>query len=114
VLDAELGDASCVHLGAIRGPVVGHHTLDRHAKSGEEADGSAQERDTGRTLLVVKDLDIGQPRGVIDRNVAELKAAVLARSAYPALRFSARKPGRAKRPSFLTSTWMSSPGWRRQ
>jgi hypothetical protein len=86
--------------------IVGHHPLDPAALALEPAQGTDQEAGGRLAPLVRQDLDVSEPRGVVDRDVHELPAelAVLAMSvAGDAL------PMRAKRASFLVSRWISSP-----
>src|SRR5436190_8020692 len=49
--------------------VVGHDALDPDAVAAEEANGAAEERDSGLGLLVAQDLDVGQARCVVDGDV---------------------------------------------
>ena len=60
------------------------------AVGGEEADRSTEERHAGRTLLVVEDLDVGEPRGVVDGDVDELPADPVGAGAIAA---TPRAPG---------------------
>jgi hypothetical protein len=49
--------------------VIGDQLLDSDAVVGEVRDGAAQKADRGRGLLVAENLDIGESRGVVDRDV---------------------------------------------
>jgi hypothetical protein len=72
-----------------------------------------QQADRGRGLLVVEHLDVGQPGGVVDRDVDVLPAGAAGALSGPAV---ARDPvpGAALDPAeLLTSMWISSPAWRR-
>ena len=85
--DPELGAGGGVGGGAIPGAVVGHDALNVDAAGGEPTERSAQEPDTTRRAFVVEDLDVGQPGGVVDGDVAVLPAhpavAALASAGHP-------------------------------
>ena len=79
---AQAQQAACLaeQAGDVARTVVGHHAFDPDAEASEPAQGAHQEAGHGLALLVGQDLDIGEPRGVVDRHVHELPAdpAVLA------------------------------------
>ena len=86
--------------------VVGHHALDPDALALEPAQGADQEAGDRLALLVRQDLDVGEARGVVDRDVDELPPGTLR-----ALAAIAGDPvsDAAEAASFLTSRWTSSP-----
>src|SRR6188474_290879 len=51
---------------AVGRAVVGDQALDGDSMAGIERRRAAQERDRGRGLLIVEDLDVGQARAVVD------------------------------------------------
>src|SRR5215207_8870255 len=75
---------------AVGGAVVGQQSLDMDAVTLVEADGSAQECDHRRGLLVAEDFGVGQPGRVIDRDVHELPAKAVARAVIALLGASLR------------------------
>ena len=102
--------------GFVAGAVVGHDAGDRHAEASVIGDGGLEEGDRALCLLVRHDEGEGDPGGVVDADVDELPAGALAsgRALLCPLRSPVmRWPTWWKRPSFLVSMWMSSPGcWR--
>jgi hypothetical protein len=85
----------------------------------KERDGAAQEADRGRGLLVGEDLGIGQAGGVVDRDVDEVPARLVASTAggvgkracvATAARTADAMSGAADDPSELFDVdWISSP-----
>ena len=72
-------------------------------------DGGLEEGDRALLLLVGQDLGEGEARGVVDADVDEFPAGAAATCSAvrsPVMRW----PTRSKRPSFLMSMWISSPG----
>jgi hypothetical protein len=79
--NAELG-ASCGECaGEIAQGVVGEHITDLDAGAGEKVDGPMQEGTHRGRSLVLEDFDVGDARGIIDRDVRE--HAVFALSQEP-------------------------------
>ena len=98
---------------------VGHDPLHGDAVTGEERPGPAQEPGAGGSAFVGQNLDVGQPgvivHGDVDVVVAHPRAAFgrvgLGAWAWALSRPWTRQPPPGRiRPSFLTSTWISSPG----
>ena len=54
--------------------VVGHHALDPNAETLEPAQRPDEEAGDRPALLVRQDLDVGEPGGIVDRDVDELPA----------------------------------------
>jgi hypothetical protein len=97
--------------------VVGHHPLDPvDADGGEEGRGRAEEAGAGGSGLVGMDLGVGKPGVVIDRGVhvdiarsaarLDLGATVVVLGRAAAM----HPPPSRMRPSFFTTTCISSPG----
>jgi hypothetical protein len=74
VFDAQRFASERVDRGAVCVAVVGHQPLDPDPEGGEVGDRAAQEADRGRGFLVLEHLDVGEPRGVVDRDVNVLPA----------------------------------------
>lgn len=99
-----LGEAA----GTVGAAIVGHHPLGLDAPIREPAQRPQKEAGGGGLALVAQHLDIGQARRVIDGDMDEIPARgpVAAPDPWPVTRW----PGWSKRPSFLISRWISSPG----
>ena len=116
VFDPERFAGERVDRGAVGVAVVGHQPLDADAEGGEVRDGAAKEADRGDRFLVLEHLDVDEAGRVVDRDVHVLPAdglwrAVMAWRARAGWSPSDAMSGAARiRPSFLTSTWTSSPG----
>jgi len=65
----------------VAGTIVGHDALDPDALALEPAQGTDQEAGDRLALFVRQDLDVGEPRGVVDRDVDEFPASPLALAA---------------------------------
>ena len=113
-------------VAAIGRAVVGHHPLDGDAEAGEPSDGPVEESHGTFLALVGQDLAVGEPGGVVDRDVQEVPADAARPAAAvagdrlwrrqapaPAETYRPRRgrwPTPSIRPSFLMSMWISSPG----
>jgi len=92
---------------------VGHDPLHGDAVTGEERPGPAQEPGAGGAAFVGQHLDVGQPGVIVHGDMHVVVAHP--RSAFGRVGLGAvaavgpPAPGRI-RPSFWTSTWISSPG----
>jgi hypothetical protein len=60
---------------AVADPVVGEHAVDGDAVQGEPVVGAPPEASAALGALVAQDLDVGQPRVVVDRGVQVVVAA---------------------------------------
>ena len=67
--DAQLGAGVAPEVGPVGGAVVGQDAFDGDAAVGEPGDRAAQDPDRGGGLLVVVDLDVGDPGVVVDDGV---------------------------------------------
>ena len=74
VADAERPAGDRVHCRAVGRAVVGQQAFDNDPVTAEEGHRPAQERARRRRLLVGQHLGVGQPGGVIDRDLHELPA----------------------------------------
>jgi hypothetical protein len=73
--------------------------------AGKPGERPIEEGDGVLLAFARQDLGVGEPRGVVDGDVQVLPA-----DALDAIAPVAGDAGRAMRPSFLVSMWMSSPG----
>jgi hypothetical protein len=92
---------------AVGRAVVGHDALDGDAMAVEPGERALEEGDGAGLLLIGQDLAVGKPCGIVDHDVQNLPAAVVAR---PGAIAAMRWPMPSMRPSFLVSMWSSSPG----
>src|SRR2546422_10596864 len=106
--DAKLGAGSSPGVGAVAIAVVREHALDRDPALAVPGLCPAQEGHAVGGALAGEQLGVGQTRVVVDREVEVLPAGVPVTAAGSGP--SARLPKVQKRPSFLMSTWTSSPG----
>ena len=112
VLDSELFASAGEGFGEVAATIVSHDTFDGNAEAPEVGDGGEQERDGAFLLLVGEDLSTRYPGMVVDSDVDEFPACTLT-AAIACPRPVTRWPTLLKRPSFLISRWMISPGFSR-
>ena len=111
VSESELATGLGVNARAIAGAVVAHDSLERDPAM-RTMRRPPQKAGGGLAALVGEHLDVGQAGGVVDANVDDSQPIRRSRErgeAITAVAGDAMARPRI-RPSFLTSTWTSSPG----
>lgn len=88
VADAQLATGDGMDHRAVGGAVVGHYSLDLHAALCEPSHRPSQKRSGGLATFVRQDLDIGEPGGVVDTDMAALPAVAAAGIPVPGRPFS--------------------------
>jgi hypothetical protein len=100
---------ACTAPAGVGEGAVGHDPLDRDAQAGKPAEGAGEEGGAGGTALGRQDFGMGQPGGVVHRDVQGVRPQAAEAAPLRAIAVD-RWPTVTKRGSALRSTWRSSPG----